>query len=914
MAETDEKTRERWWMLPVAVLATLAVYLLGGALDGELVYDDLQMIARNPLITDLANVPTIFTQAYWDFLGPETASFTGYWRPLTATALTLAHELGDGSTRVFHAFSILIHLCATTAVYFLALRVSGDARVGFFSALLFGLHPVQVESVAWITALNDPLFGLFTLLSLLAFLRWRDCGSRGWPILPALLFVPALLSKELAVAVVPLAAAIDVGRRRVDGDLRSGLTAPVRAYAPFAVVLLLYYCARVAVFESPWAGLDRITTWYGVGLGRLLLLRLELVGGAIGLLALPLDLNLFRPFKPELGLGDPTLLRAVLWTLLAAGALVWMLRRRVRPALLALLVVPAALMPILIRVESLGRFPLSERFLYLPVLGFVLLASLSLFRWLPGRAATAVLLFVGLGYGYGTWQRIGVWSDEETLFRAAAADNPESVYVKWGLGRVLLGRYQETGDRTYLSEAFEAFTTGQDILSEVRRDFDGAEDLVTSTDFLQTNLGYGWCLLFEADFDEFHDYGTPIAIFERLAGDILEIRQGAEQARRLGIPVIGEHLELELVLTALGVAHTKAGDLTAAESSLRAALAENPRYAEAYRNLGWLFAQREDWSSARKSFEQALKLRPDHYPDRVALAQALFQDGWPERAADLARELHAERPAETEPLLVLASVDSLRRRWTDALGWLERVIAVAPRTGIAWRKKAAVLIELGQHDEAIPAFRRAVELMPNDFEAHYNFAAYLDQSGATETALPYFARAYRLCRDRGLLIQLREALIQYPFESAELPLELGTIDRIRGLNDSALAWLDVALATEPENAEALLQKGRVHRARGDARAAFPLMEAAARHAPEAFAPRYELAQVQIELGLRDDALASLRRAREIGLPASWNPDLRTSTERRIDSLIAKLESGQPVEGLAPETGPEIGPPSAPPDD
>jgi 4-amino-4-deoxy-L-arabinose transferase-like glycosyltransferase len=121
--------------------------------------------------------------------------------------------------------------------YGLALRLARDRGAAFFAGLLFGLHPLQVEGVAWISALSDPLSGLFALLALYAFVRWRERGSRGVPALAALAFGLALLAKEAAVAVLPLALVIDVLRPR--DDLPAGrrrllrpIAAPARAWAP----------------------------------------------------------------------------------------------------------------------------------------------------------------------------------------------------------------------------------------------------------------------------------------------------------------------------------------------------------------------------------------------------------------------------------------------------------------------------------------------------------------------------------------------------------------------------------------------------------------------------------------------------------------------------------------------------------
>src|SRR5262245_52031500 len=198
----------RWLALCVALAA---IPFLPG-LAGGFVYDDLAMVVRNPRIASFAHLPEILGRPMLDFLDPETASHVGYWRPVAGLALTLGYALGGGGPIGFHLVSLGLHLAATAVAFRLAWRLSKSTPIAFFAALLFAVHPTHVEGVSWISAINDPLFGLFALLALDAFVAWRDAGSRGSAWGAALWLLPALLSKEMAAAIAPMALAVDVGR------------------------------------------------------------------------------------------------------------------------------------------------------------------------------------------------------------------------------------------------------------------------------------------------------------------------------------------------------------------------------------------------------------------------------------------------------------------------------------------------------------------------------------------------------------------------------------------------------------------------------------------------------------------------------------------------------------------------------
>src|SRR6187399_2197669 len=119
---------------------------------------------------------------------------------MASLALVVGYKVGGGEPWAFHVLSLVFHVAATLFAWRLALRLTRSPSTAFFAALLFGLHPVHVESVAWISALNDPLFGMFALASLDSFVRWREEDSVGSAWKAAVWFLAALLSKELAIA------------------------------------------------------------------------------------------------------------------------------------------------------------------------------------------------------------------------------------------------------------------------------------------------------------------------------------------------------------------------------------------------------------------------------------------------------------------------------------------------------------------------------------------------------------------------------------------------------------------------------------------------------------------------------------------------------------------------------------------
>jgi tetratricopeptide (TPR) repeat protein len=857
------------WMLPLVLVATLAA--MWPSLHGELVYDDLVIVARNPLITSIGQVPKLFSSGLWDFLDPNTAARIGYWRPLGSLTLMLGYAIGGIEPLAYHALSIAFHLAATAAAFLLALRLSRSAPAAFFASLLFGLHPVHVESVAWISAINDPLFGLFALLSLHAFVTWRDRGSSGVAWMSGVWFMLALLSKELAIAVVPITLIIDFARDRERAstapDRPSNGLGPfrpfARAYGPMLATIGVYYLARVAVFGDWRAGFDRTNTEFGVGVSRLVSLRVELLGGFSWLLAWPRELNLFHPFEPGLAIGDPRFVRAIVCIAVLA-AVAWIAyERRASSLLCAALFIPAAVLPALVRVGSLGSFPLSERFLYLATLGFTLLLSAAAFRALSAGLACALLSLVALAYGVRSYERAGVWHDEETLFTDAALHSPKSPYVQWGLGRVLLEKYRAEHLGDTLRRAHAAFERALALLSAAQS---GDQTIfATVEDHIQANLGYGWTFLYEAEVDQQHDYETAREIFKRVAERY---------------PLSAE------AYTSLGTAYTQLNAFKPAEDAFAKAIGLNARYVEAHHALGVLRMRRGDWKGAADAFEKALELRPDHLDDLLWLARALVQGGDEKRAVQVLDRARDRYPRSAGPLVLRGTLAAQKGDIQGASQYADRATALDPDDADALLLKGKLQLARGEKAGALRTLQRAADLAPTSFEAHYDVAALLLETEGYSAAVPYLLRAYenRPANATGEL--LHKTLVDMHITNTETLCRLASIDAGRSNDAQAAEWLEHALEVDPKSGPAHFLKGMLAQKRGDREAALDEWRKACDAMPDSAQAHESLGMLLFDMKRRDDALPWLEKALAI---ATRTPPTDDEQRAAIDMLREAIE-------------------------
>jgi Flp pilus assembly protein TadD len=864
-------SRREWLVLGAILLVTTLVYARG--LAGELVYDDHLLIERNPEITELAALPRLFTRGYWDFLGLRDAQYIGYWRPLSAVVHALVWPFSGSRPLGHHLASLTFHLLAVVAAHRLARRLGASPWIAAGAALLFALHPAQVESVAWISAVGTPLSGALVLLALERFLAWRARGLRGVPLVAAIAFGLALLAKELAATFLPLAVLLDLVRPRAPDEPRRH--ALLRAYAPFALVALTYLAARMFVFASPYAGLERVTTDFVVGAARLLVLRLELLGGGLEILALPLELNLFRPFRPHLAALDPALVRAAVFTALYLALVVATLRARRRLAAAALLAIPLGFLPVLVQVHSLGSFPLSERFLYLPAFGFALASTLFFAHAFPRRAAGVLTCALALAYGLRSHARIGTWHDGETLLGDAAARSPRALTLQWIYGRELLERYSATREPRHLLEAQRVFEHAVALLDEARAK--DTDVMATSRDTLQVELGLAWCAIHAGD---------PALASLRLrevARRVEELQAGAREAREKGQPVREEFLDLGQVYHTLAVAELEDGKLAEAEASFARALELQPNSPETHQNFGHLLARANRWEEAAREYETAARLRPGNPKDRLLLAQAWLELGRAKEAEALALPLLAELPGRSEVLLLLAVAALARESEVEALRRLDEALALDPRNALAWSHKARVLRRRGDARGALPAFRNAVELDPAGFEAHYELAGFLLEQGALAEARPYLVRAYVLAPLPHREV-LRRNLAGMELEDEAL-LELERADEERGDLAHALTWCERRLALAPTNGAATLQRARLLRRSGrddEAVAAFHARAEAARDDYEVWS---ELGAYLHALGRAAEARPVIEHALTLDFPPGFPADLSRRSKEQLRALL-----------------------------
>jgi tetratricopeptide (TPR) repeat protein len=596
---------------PIAVAAAaLVVYL--NALGGAFVWDDLYLIVNNPGIKSWAGAPRLFVSDLFSHVA------SNYFRPLQALSYLVDYQVWGLNAFGYHLTSVLLHALAALLVFRLGARLLGDPYAAAIGALLFAVHPVHTEAVAYVAGRSDPLAAVFVLASLVLLLRSAAPFDR-WHLASALAFGGALLARETAIAAPLLIGLVD--RFRPAPPARAGTAA---RYGPYGLVLAAYGLLRQAAVGG--AGAEPATAV--LALGWRVLTTMKVVVQYLALLVVPHDLHMERLVVPATSIADPAALgatacvAALVAVAVAPRGAAWPLACGVAWFLLALLPVS--------NVVPLATF-MAEHWLYVPSIGLFLAAGWGLAR-LAQRGwrqpvATAVVIALA-AYGGRTLRRNADWRDPLALYQATVAAAPHSVRAWTNLGYA----HQDRGDLAQARAAYD----------EALRRQPAAADVIQNLGVLDAEHGraaaaqaaYARAIALDAGLADPHN---NLGNLYRAQGQLDAAVREFEQALALNPTHVAAHNNLALTYAALGradealrlletalridpdsaVTHSNLGnfyfhrdDLGRAAQEYAAALRLNPDYAEAHNNLGSVYVRTGRLDLAEQAYRTALRLNP----------------------------------------------------------------------------------------------------------------------------------------------------------------------------------------------------------------------------------------------------------------------------------------------------------------
>jgi protein O-mannosyl-transferase len=634
-----------WWLAGALALVGLIAYL--PMLRNGFVWDDDTFLTQNPLI----KAPDGLAR-FWFSTQPSD-----YW-PVTSTTLWVEWRLWGMHAVGYHATNLILHVVEGMMLWSILRRLKVPGA--YLAALLFVVHPVNVESVAWIAQRKNLMAMLFYLLSIQCFLRTDLVspvaipGTRKWYWLSLLAFTLAMLSKGSVAPLPVVFLGIVAWRRRVTP--RDGVR-----LAPFFVVAAALIGVNVWFQTHGWTGIIR----HADALQRLLG-----AGGTVWFYLskalLPVGLVFVYP-QWDISAAN------LLWWLPLLGAvgftlLLWRLSQTPagRACLFAWLYFLVMLLPVMgfTDVYFMRYSLVADHYQHLAIIGVLALAAAGWAQWSAeprlkiAIATVVVAILAGL-----TWRQCGMYLNTPTLYRVTLERNPDCwmVYNNQGLLEAAAGQPEQA-----------------------RRDFDRALQL--NPHFAEANVNVGNSELAQGRPQE------AIARYQQALQDRPDYADGYYSIGK-ALQSLGRNAE---AITAyeralhfradypdaennLGVALADLGQFSDAVAHYQRAIQWNPGYATAYFNYGNALRSSGQMEAAIREYEEALRLQPD-YPD-----------------------------AENNLIVTLES----SHRLPEALARCEAAVQLRPGDFAAHRSFGIALAMAGKLPEAEEQFQAALQIKPD---------------------------------------------------------------------------------------------------------------------------------------------------------------------------------------------------------
>jgi len=683
-------------------------------------WDDNEYILEEP---DIRNISLLFIKKIF------TKVFLSNWHPLTTFSYALDYSLWGTDPFGYHLVNTAGHALNTFLVFILAAKLvemawrargSAPASVSVIvsasvAALLFGVHPLHVESVAWVSERKDILCALFFLLSILSYLKYAalDPYRRARHYISSLVFFAlALLGKPMAITLPVVLLILDFYplERLFAGARPAALARLVFEKSPFFVL------SAVSALMTVWAQRQghALGSFEEFPLGVRVLVALRSTVFYLYKMLVPAGLAPIYPYPTGPGFYNGWLAAAlVVFSGLTALSLLTLYKRRYIAAVWSYYLI--TLLPV-IGLVQVGRQSAADRYTYLPSLALCILAGagagrLAIWRGKRASAAVALLVVVFSVLSVMTVSQIRVWKDSVTLWTREIELYPDKVFL------------------AYHQRALAYDGRGE--FNMALRDYDRAIAMGPKYGYMYNNRGHAReqaGLLREAivDLDAAAElmpdsasvYLNRAAVYLRL-GEYDSALADLDRAARLDPGGPKPHLARAAVYEA-------SGDSGKAIAEYGAAIAVDPGSAYAYNNRGFVYYRLGKSTEAIADFTKAIALDPSFpsaYNNRALVYHGLGDDKAAVRDYDAALRLAPDAVSTLVNRAVSYSdLGVLDRAAAD----LDRALTLDPENATALETRGFLSLGRGEFKRSVADLEKAASLDVANAEVRFGLGvAYL---------------------------------------------------------------------------------------------------------------------------------------------------------------------------------------------
>jgi tetratricopeptide (TPR) repeat protein len=585
--ETIDKQADlkAFWILSFILVAVSMTAYFNTTSNG-FVYDDRFQVIQNPWIRDFRHIPEMFSKRVWGF---TPGGHSDYYRPMMHLIYLVEYSLFGPSSTGFHFVNIIFHTSISLLIFIIIARLmrenfrNNNLWPPFAAAVLFAVHPIHTEAVAWVASIPELSFTFFLLLSFYLYIRCpvgnEESVGKYRYYLSVCLFFLATLSKETAL-ILPLLLVIYDFSLPKPSLLRVPITY-VKRYIPYFAAAGLYLLLRsnaLGWFEP--AKKQIVLSLYEYAINTPLLFAKYLYK-----LVVPVNLNVFYVFEPVRSIAEPLFAVSAAITIIFS-VLAFYAFKKSRLLFLGMVLIVLPLIPVLY-IPALGENAFAERYLYLPSFGFVVILSIFI-EWTSKKkrslkaAVLVCCLVLATFYFTATRDRNKVWENNLTLWADTIENSPHSATVQSELGLALM----EKGE-----------------MKRAMRHLLAAVDIEPFAADYRNNLGIAY---------------VRTGMAEKAVSQF-------QAATRLDPDYIKAFYNLGMVFENLGL-------LGKSIANYKIAMKLNPQNPDVHNNLGIAYAKRGMIDKAIKHLKIALELNPGDGGILVNLSNAYKMKGMEEES------------------------------------------------------------------------------------------------------------------------------------------------------------------------------------------------------------------------------------------------------------------------------------------
>ena len=658
--------------LILILIISFIVYL--PALNAGFVWDDVNYIERNPQIRSI-NLEQIFS-----------GYVMGNYHPFTMLTLSIEYQLFGLNPTGYHIVNLLLHLGNVALVFYAIFLLSKKSTAALVAALLFGIHPLHVESVAWVSELKDLLYTFFFLGAYVCYLKYLKNFERKYYFLTILLFSFSLLSKAMAASFPVLLLLTDYFMRRK-------LTFKVwLEKVPLFLLAVLFGVIAIYAQQSSESIQDI----------SIFTIPQRLVFSCYGFitylwkLVVPVYQSAFYPYPIKSGGNLPALY--YIYPLLLAGLVAFAIySRRITKKIFFGIGFFAITVFLVLQLLPVGDAVMADRYSYIPSIGLFYLAGEGIYwLWSKNRKIPAMVLLsvFTLFFAAKTWSRTGVWKNGISLWSDVISKHPGVAFA-----------YNNRGG-TYLIEK---------KYDEALTDFNKAIEL---------RPGYSEAL---------NNRGNVLSDKKRYEEALKDYNKAIELQKDYPDPYNNRGLVL-----------MRLNRNPEALKDFNKAIELQPRFAEAYYNRGLLHMNEKKPDLALLDYNKALELNPGY--TEASINRKNLVEGVAKPEDVLADYNKAIESKQDDPQLYYSRGSLLMslNRNAEALTDINKALELKPDYAEAHNAKGNLLMIDKKTEEAFAEYNIAIKQMPDYAEAYVNRANIYRDQIKDDLALSDYNKAIQL--------------------------------------------------------------------------------------------------------------------------------------------------------------------------